>query len=30
MIETLDMTKGSPTRLLIQFSIPILLGNLFQ
>lgn len=30
MKETLDMTKGSPTRLLIQFSIPILLGNLFQ
>ena len=26
----LDMTKGSPTRLLIEFSLPLLLGNLFQ
>ncbi|MDD5889100.1 MAG: hypothetical protein PUC69_00590 [Ruminococcus sp.] len=24
------MTKGSPIKLLIQFSIPILIGNLFQ
>lgn len=27
---TVDMTKGSQTKLLIQFSIPILIGNLFQ
>lgn len=26
----LDMTKGSPMKILIQFSIPLLLGNLFQ
>lgn len=25
-----DMTVGSPTKLLIQFSIPMLIGNLFQ
>lgn len=30
MEKTVDMTKGSPVRLLIQFSIPILIGNLFQ
>lgn len=30
MAKTIDMTKGSPLRLLIQFSIPILIGNLFQ
>ena len=29
-MKTVDMTKGSPAKLLIQFSIPILLGNLFQ
>lgn len=29
-MRTVDMTKGSPTKLLIQFSIPILIGNLFQ
>lgn len=29
-MRTVDMTKGSPLRLLIQFSIPILIGNLFQ
>lgn len=29
-MHTVDMTKGSPIRLLIQFSIPILIGNLFQ
>ena len=29
-MKTVDMTKGSPIKLLIQFSIPILLGNLFQ
>ncbi|WP_160680772.1 MATE family efflux transporter [Clostridium sp. C8-1-8] len=27
---TKDMTSGSPTKLLIQFSIPLLIGNLFQ
>ncbi len=30
MTKTVDMTKGSPVRLLLQFSIPILIGNLFQ
>ena len=30
MAKTVDMTNGSPVRLLIQFSIPILIGNLFQ
>lgn len=29
-MNTVDMTKGSPIRLLLQFSIPILIGNLFQ
>ena len=28
--NTLDMTQGSPLRLLIRFSIPMLIGNLFQ
>jgi len=28
--KTLNMTVGSPIRLLIQFSIPLLIGNLFQ
>lgn len=27
---TQDMTKGSPIRLLLMFSIPMLIGNLFQ
>ncbi len=27
---TRDMTNGSPARLIIQFSIPMLIGNLFQ
>ena len=26
----LDMTKGSPFRLIVKFMIPIILGNLFQ
>ena len=30
MAKTVDMTQGSRVRLLIQFSIPILIGNLFQ
>ena len=29
-MNTIDMTKGSPIKLLLQFSIPILIGNLFQ
>ena len=29
-MKTVDMTKGNPVKLLIQFSIPILIGNLFQ
>ena len=29
-MNTVDMTKGSPVKLLLQFSIPILIGNLFQ
>lgn len=29
-MRTIDMTKGNPMGLLIQFAIPILLGNLFQ
>lgn len=29
-MKTVDMTKGSPVKLLIQFAIPILIGNLFQ
>ncbi len=29
-MRTVDMTKGSPIKLLIQFSIPLLIGNLFQ
>lgn len=29
-MKTVDMTKGNPLKLLIQFAIPILLGNLFQ
>lgn len=29
-MNTVDMPKGSPIKLLLQFSIPILIGNLFQ
>lgn len=29
-MNTVDMTKGNPIKLLLQFSIPILIGNLFQ
>ena len=25
-----DMTKGNPTRLILQFAIPLLISNLFQ
>lgn len=28
--RTLDMTRGNPTRLLLSFSVPMLIGNLFQ
>ena len=28
--KTLNMTSGNPTRLLILFAIPMLIGNLFQ
>lgn len=28
--ETKDMTQGSPARLLLMFSLPLMLGNLFQ
>ncbi len=28
--QTVDMTRGSITRLLIRFAIPMLIGNLFQ
>ena len=27
---TKDMTRGKPMKLIIQFMIPLLLGNLFQ
>ena len=30
MAKTVDMTTGNPVKLLIEFSIPILIGNLFQ
>ncbi len=29
-IMELDMTKGSPSRLMIKFMIPIIFGNIFQ
>ena len=29
-MNTKDMTKGSPARLLVGFSLPLLAGNLFQ
>ena len=29
-MKTVDMTKGSLAKLLLQFAIPILIGNLFQ
>ena len=25
-----DMTKGNPAKLLLQFTIPLLIGNVFQ
>ena len=28
--HVMDMTKGSPVRLLLRFSIPLFLGNLLQ
>jgi Na+-driven multidrug efflux pump len=27
---TKDMTSGSPTKLILKFSLPMLIGNLFQ
>lgn len=30
MAKSIDMTKGSPAKLLVQFAIPILIGNVFQ
>ena len=28
--NTADMTKGSPVRLILTFSIPLIIGNIFQ
>ena len=28
--QTMDMTKGSPTSLLLRFAMPLFLGNLLQ
>lgn len=30
MAKVIDMTKGSPAKLLVRFSVPLLIGNLFQ
>lgn len=30
MTKTMDMTQGKPAKLLMQFALPILIGNLFQ
>lgn len=30
MAKTIDMTSGRPAGLLMQFAVPILIGNLFQ
>ncbi len=30
MSKTLNMTQGSPIRLLVRFSLPLMLGNIFQ
>ncbi len=30
MAATKDMTTGNPTRLLFSFSLPLMLGNIFQ
>ena len=30
MGKTLNMTQGSPWKLLLQFSLPLMLGNVFQ
>ena len=29
-MRTKDMTTGSPARLLLQFALPLMLGNVFQ
>ena len=28
--NTADMTKGSPVRLILTFSVPLIIGNIFQ
>lgn len=30
MAKSLDMTTGKPSKLLLQFAIPLIIGNLFQ
>lgn len=30
MAKAIDMTKGSPAKLLVRFAVPLLIGNLFQ
>lgn len=30
MAKSLDMTVGKPSKLLLQFAIPLIIGNLFQ
>ena len=30
MAQTLNMTKGSPIRLLFSFALPLMFGNIFQ
>ena len=30
MAKSIDMTQGNPTKLLIQFALPLMVGNLFQ
>lgn len=30
MAKTIDMTHGKPSKLLLQFAFPVLIGNLFQ
>lgn len=30
MAKTIDMTQGKPSKLLLQFAFPVLIGNLFQ
>lgn len=30
MAKSMDMTQGNPTKLLVQFALPLVIGNLFQ